>query len=134
MIKLILILKKRMVTFKQLYRRIFFSQETHFLLNYATLSISDKEINSKYFDELGKGFDKGFKPAMVGSFLYFIYELSRYISDSNYPLIRLLISLYFIFHMLIWSLIRWRFRNHAPKFTISILIAACMLSNFSIRD
>jgi hypothetical protein len=127
---------KMQLRLKNLYKRLFFSAETSFILNNLTLQITDVEINQLYNEALRDNFYKIWKPVTIVALFNLcvrVYQIS-FVRDT--PPIRLMGAFLRLSFCLMWGLLKWKFRNFKMPALLVFLysLAWCMITNFSFRD
>jgi hypothetical protein len=72
-------------SFKKLYKKRFFSEKTHGMLNYATLSLSDKQIDAEYNNARTQNFDDSFRAMVVIAILNLLFRVGQVIINDSIP-------------------------------------------------
>ena len=127
---------KMQLRLKNLYKRLFFSAETSYILNNLTLQITDVEINQLYNEALRDNFYKIWKPVTIVALFNLcvrVYQIS-FVRDT--PPIRLMGAFLRLSFCLMWGLLKWKFRNFKMPALLVFLysLAWCMITNFSFSS
>jgi hypothetical protein len=76
-------------SFRKLHKRWFFSEKTHGMLNYATLTIADKQIDAEYNNARTQNFDDSFRYMVLVSVLNLLFRVGQVIIDDRIPPVRI---------------------------------------------
>jgi hypothetical protein len=63
-------------SFRKLHKKWFFSDKTHSILNYATLTITDRKIHNEYNNARTQNFDDSFRVMVVCSILNLLFRVA----------------------------------------------------------
>ena len=114
---------------KTFYKRLFYSEETFRILDFLTLRIANKEIQQQYYWTLGLNFDRFFTPLLTLSIFFLIEQLLIYFIVSDSPFPRLITAIAYFILMLVWALIRLKYRSQAPLILFFAILVQCLYVN-----
>lgn len=118
----------------KVYKRLFYSERSYFLMNHYTLRIKDIEIRRHYNEALASNFNQLFKSTLTINIIYAILRVVLFIiypSPSYAGLFGTSIHLIFVS---IWGIIKWRKPLYAPPVVFFYALAWCIFTNLSWRD
>jgi hypothetical protein len=116
------------------YKDLFYSPKSHYVLNYATLTIHDSEIRHLYNKALADNFDKLFCTTAVVCVFYTLIRVVVYLIGDLEATVRLGSTAIHIAFLLLWGLIRLRWKLQAPKIVFLYALTFLIQTNLSWRD
>jgi hypothetical protein len=115
-------------------KRLLYSHKSHYILNHFTLKIHDAEIRLLYNKALGDNFDKLFCTTVIIIVIYTLFRVGIYCSGDLSDTVRLGSSVIILGLLLLWALVRCRWKIQAPKVVFFYALICLTITNLSWRD
>lgn len=123
-----------MESLKRLNYKLFYSKESSFILNHATLQIKDAEISKKFADAQCQNLHRLYNQCLGAILLNLLARTILYFTEDNAPPIRILSAVSTLIFVIGWGLLKCRKTPQAPRFVWVYLLSYCVFTNLSYRD
>ncbi len=114
--------------------RLLYRESSHNMLNLLTLQIKDKEIGDKLDESRSENFKRSFWPVVMFTIAIFLYYLINFLSGYNTTPALLIGSSFHLSLLLLWYIMRKRFKKWTPKITTFFLVLQCIMADLAFYN